>query len=487
MKEGTKAGSLKVLSDGDVQRVHATALALLENPGVRCESDLFLDVFQKGGAKVDRETRVVRLPAQMVDAAISTAPSSFTLCGRDPEMDLLLEPGRVYYGMGGTAEPFFWDYDLGLPRTPTKVDMVNNTRVGHSLTNVDFIMTLCSAGDVPKDVAFFHEYDAVFRNTTKPIVISVVGRRHTRMILELAAAACGGETELRKRPWGMAMVTPVSPLQITKLNEGLMDAVEAGVPILYAPGPMMGATGPVTVAGTLALTIAESLFGLVLTQLIKPGSRVILKPDPNVMDMATGQCTYGSAEQSMARAAMAQIGRLYNVPTFTHAGGAESKLPDAEAAAQAMLGMLLDGLAGVTLTQTMGTLASGLYGSQEMLVICDEMVHMIKRVLAGITVTDATLALDVVRDVGHGGNFLSHDHTVEFFRKELFFPVLFRRQSIDKWKERGAKNITQVAHECVQEILAHAGPMSLPSGADEVLSETLRRIIAETDTMEADA
>jgi len=242
------------------------------------------------------------------------------------------------------------------------------------------------------------------------VIVSSLGRRYTAKLLEMAAAASGGEDELRRRPWVMVMMAPISPLQVALLNEGILEAAALDVPILYSPGPMMGATGPATVAGTLAQSIAESLFGLVLSQLIKPGIPFVLKPDINVMDMVTGQCTYGSAEQSLGRAAMAQLCRLYNLPTFTHAGGAEAKLPDAEAAAQAMMGMLLDGLAGVTLTQTMGTLASGKYGSVEMLVICDEIAHMIKRVLAGISVTDDTLALDVIREVGPGGHFLDHDH-----------------------------------------------------------------------------
>jgi trimethylamine--corrinoid protein Co-methyltransferase len=487
MKEGAKAGSLKLLSDEAAQRVHEAAVSLLEDPGVRSDSSLFLDVCRKGGAKVDGDSGVIRLPRDIVDWALKTAPASFVIYGRDPEGDLLAESGRVYYGMGGTAEPFFYDYDLGQPRLPTKADMVNCTRVGQALTNVDFVMTLCSAGDVPKNVAFFHEYDAIFRNTSKPMVVSVVGRKHTAMILEMAAAACGGETALRERPWGMAMVTPVSPLEITKLNEGMVEAIAFGVPVLYAPGPMMGATGPATAAGTLALTIAESLFGLVLAQMIQPGCKVILKPDPNAMDMVTAQCTYGSAEQSMARAAMAQIGRTYNLPIFTHAGGAESKMPDAEAAAQAMMGMLLDGLSGVTLTQTMGTLASGLYGSPEMAAICDEMVHMIKRVLSGVTVNDDTLAVDVVREVGHGRHFMDHDHTIKYFRQELFFPVLFRRQSVEQWKARGAKNITQVARERVLEILSKAGPVPMVNGADAALKDALRRAIAETEKMAADA
>ncbi len=481
MRANPNGGLLNVLSENEVERVNEAALELLEDPGVFSESDLVLDLFAKNGARVDQANRVVRVPREMVEAALQTAPRSFTLYGREPSKDLPIELGQVYYGMGGTSEPFFWDYDLKKPRAPTKADMVKNTRVGHALPHVAFVMALCSAGDVPRELIFFHEYDAIFRNTTKPVVVSVVGRHHTSRILEMAAAASGGEGEFRQRPSVVAMVTPVSPLQFTTLNEGIIEAAEFGVPILYSPGPMMGSTGPATVAGTLALAIAETLFGLVLAQLIKPGAPFLFKPDTNSTDMITAQCTYGSPEQSLGRAAMSQMGRFYGIPTFTHGGGVEAKLPDAEAAAEAMMGMLLNGLGRVTLTQAMGTLASGLYGAPEMLVICNEMVHMIERVLAGVEVNEETLALGVIREVGHNGHFLAHDHTLMHFRQELFFPELFRRQTIDDWLETGAHSITEVAHERVQEILAEAGPVALPPGADKALEQALRRASLETE------
>ena len=217
-------------------------------------------------------TRAIRVSPEMVDAALKTVPASFVLHGRrDPGMDLLIERDRVYYGMGGTSEPMFWDYDLWRPRQPTKADMVASTRIGHALPNIDFVQTLCMSGDMPTDQIFFHDFDAIFRNTTKPTVLNILERPFTQLLLGMAAAASGGEEALREQPSMLGIVTPVSPLKIAVMNEGIIDAVEAGIPILYSPGPMMGATGPATVAGTLALTTAEVLFGVVLTQLIKPG------------------------------------------------------------------------------------------------------------------------------------------------------------------------------------------------------------------------
>jgi trimethylamine--corrinoid protein Co-methyltransferase len=263
------------------------------------------------------------------------------------------------------------------------------------------------------------------------------------------------------------------------MNEGIVDAVQAGMPVLYSPGPMMGATGPATVAGTVAQTNAEVLFGLVLIQLIQPGAKVVLKPDSNAFDMKTSLCTYGSPEQNLGKAAMAQVAGRYDLPIYGMGGGVEAKVPDAEAASQAALNLLLNGLAGMTMSQSLGTMASGAYGCREMLVICDEIVHMVKRVLRGFDVTEETLAVDATREVGQGGSFLPHEHTVRHFRQELFFPSLFQRQSIEEWQESGALMAHQVAHERVLGILAEAGPISLPPSADAALEGALNRAVAQ--------
>ncbi len=486
MKQGIPGGTLNVLSDSDVQRIPEAALALLQDPGILSESDLFLDIFEQGGAPVDRDTGVIRVPADMVEAAVQSAPRSFVLHGRnDPAMDILLEPSRCYYGMGGTSEPQFFDYAGGDtaawgPRQPTKADMVASTRVGHALPNIDFVQTLCMSGDYPTGVIFFHDFDAIYRNTTKPTVINVLERPFTTRLLELAAAASGGESVLKEKPSVLGIVTPISPLKIVGMNEGLIDTVKAGVPVLYSPGPLMAATGPATVAGTLALTFAETLFGVVLVQMIQPGAPVVLKPDTDVFDMRAAQCTYGSPEQALGKAAAAQMGRFYDLPIYGLGGGVEAKVPGAEAAAEAMLNIVLNGLAGMTMSQSLGTLAFGLYGSQEMVVICDELVHMAKCVLEGVKVNDDTLGLDVIRDVGHGGSYLSHDHTMRHFRKELFFPTLFQRESIAQWVEGGKKLGHELAHERVEEILAEAGPVDLPPGADEALARALNKVVGET-------
>lgn len=476
MKTGARGGSLAVLDEAQMRRIYQASLDLLMDPGFFSESDLFLEIFEKGGAKVNRSERTIRVPQDMVEWAIQSAPKSFVLHGRnDPAMDLLIELGHVYYGMGGTSEPMIWDYEQRKPRKPTKQDMVNSTRIGQTLPDIDFVQTICMSGDQSTDQIFFHDFDAIFRNTTKPTVLNILERPFTQHLLEMTAAASGGEDNLRQKPCALGIVTPVSPLKIAVMNEGIVDAVQAGIPILYSPGPLMGATSPATVAGTTALTNAEVLFGLVLVQLIQQGAPVVLKPDTDVFDMKTSQVTYGSPEQDLGKIAMVQLAKFYHLPIYGLGGGVEGKLPDAEAAAEAMQTMLLVGLAGMTMGQALGSMAFGMYGSPEMVVICDEIAHMVKRILAGFEVNDDTLALDVIRKAGYGGNYLGLKHTSQHFRKEMFFPSLFKRLTIDEWIAEGSRSIEDVAHQKVLSILEKAGPVELLPGADAELERAFNR------------
>ena len=480
MKLGVSNNALRVITEADEERIFKASLELLMDPGFYSESDLFLDIFKKGGAIVDRSARTIKIPEDMVQRALEVAPKTFVLYGRnDPAKDIQIELGNTYFGMGGTSEPLFWDFELRRSRQPTKQDMINSTRVGHALTHIDFVQALCMSGDMPTGHTFFHDFDAIFRNTTKPTVINILERPFTQSLLEMAAAASGGEDLLRQKPSMLGIVTPVSPFKIAVMNEGIIDAVKAGVPILYSPGPLMGASAPATVAGTVVMTNTEVLFGVVLTQLIKEGSPIVLKPDTDVFDMKTSQVTYGSPEQDLGKVAMVQLARRYGLPIYGLGGGVDSKLPDAQAAAEAMETLMMVSLAGMTMCQSLGTLAFGMFGSQEMTVICDEMVYAIKRILDGFTVDDDTLGLDVIRSVGFDGNYLEQPHTIRHFRKEMFFPSLFRRQTNDQWVKAGSKPIDQVAHEKVLDILENAKPVELLPGADAELGRALNRAISK--------
>ncbi len=476
MKKGVSGVSLKMVSGSALEKIHDGSVKLLEDVGIYSESDLILDIFKQGGANVDGPNRVIRVLKDMVEEALRLAPESFVLYGRSPESDILLEPGMVYFGSGGSPEPFIWDYNEKKKRLSTKQDMIDCTRLAETLKNIDFVGSICCAGDKHEDMQLFHEYDALLRNTNKPLLYSAPSRYHTQKFIEMAAIASGGMDQLLKRPSIGIFTETVSPMKVGKYSDGAIEAAQKGIPVIVALAPMMGATSPATKAGTLVQGNAEALFGVVLAQLVNPGAPVIYGPGTGTFDMSICEYSYASPEQAAARAVVAQLGELYQLPTYNLGGAAEAKMPDAEAGAQAMMGMLINAMSGITLTKVLGTLASGMYGSKEMLLICDEIALMVKEVLKGVEVNDETLALDVIRDVGFTGNFLNHEHTAEVFRDEFFFPNLFKRRHIDDWEKASKKSILEVTHQKVNDMLAASKPVELPNGADEELNRLLEEI-----------
>jgi trimethylamine--corrinoid protein Co-methyltransferase len=475
MKMGPKGELLNVLAPGEIARIHESSQRLLEEHGVRCDSEALRQVLARGGARIAPDGRTARIPRALVEWALRSAPRSFVFCGRDPAYDLLVEPPRVYYGLGGSPVPFCWDRDAQAVRPAVEADVATATRVGHALPHVDFVMSLASAGDAPEAIHYLREYRAILTNTTKPVIYSAPDRASAAAFLEMAAIASGGEAQFARRPSVMLFTQPVSPLQVASYNEGMMEFAAAGAPILYSPGAMMGATSPATLAGALVQGNAETLVGVVLSQLFRPGTPIVYGPHTPVMDMRTARCTYAGTEQALGRAAMAQLARHLGLPSFSTGAGSDANVADLQAGAEATMGIFLNGLAGLTLTQTMGTMGGGIFGSLEMLVICDEIVGMAKRVLRGIEVTEETLAEEVIAAVGPGGHFLDQAHTAQTYRREFFFPALFSRLGLEEWQGSGQQRAEAAARARLEELLRPRAPALLPAAAEQALEDCVAR------------
>ncbi|RLG49406.1 MAG: trimethylamine methyltransferase, partial [Thermoproteota archaeon] len=192
LKRGLRGGYLKLLSNKELESIHMASLEVLEDTGMRCESEIILKAFREMGANVDEKEKNVKIPQHLVKEALGKAPSQFVLCGRLRENDILLEGSRVYFGLGGTPTPYIRDLETGEFRRPTKRDVADATKLGDALENIDFIMSIAGAFDVPYQAEYLHEFDAMFRNTSKPIVYSAPGYTTAKLVLEMAAAIAGG-------------------------------------------------------------------------------------------------------------------------------------------------------------------------------------------------------------------------------------------------------------------------------------------------------
>ena len=287
-------GLWSILSNEEARSMHMAALEILEKTGMFSESEKIIKVFKDAGAEI--EGRKIKIPQYLVEESLKKAPKTVILYGRNPKNSILLEDGRIYFGLGGTPTPYIRDVETGEFRRPGKKDVEECTRLGDALPNLKFIMTIAGAFDVPYEVEYIHEFEALFNNTSKPIVFATPGEDAAKRVLEMASVIVGGMEELSKKPILGVYCETASPLQFTIPNENIIVLAKAKVPIVLGPIPMTGSTAPVTVAGCALIGTCENLAVITLAQLVNPGTPVIYAGWGATMDPLTSRCAYGAPE-----------------------------------------------------------------------------------------------------------------------------------------------------------------------------------------------
>jgi trimethylamine--corrinoid protein Co-methyltransferase len=413
----------------------------------------------------------------MVREALTTAPGRILIYDRCGQEAMLLEEGRVYFGSGSDTP---WTIDVwdGRRRAAEKRDVAKAAVVADALDDIDFVMSMGIAGDVPKATSYLHQFEAMLLNTTKPIIFTADGERDAADILSMAEVATGSREQLKATPFVILYAEPSSPLQHSRTAAAkLLLCARRGVPVVYIPTVMLGATGPVTSAGALAVANAEALSGLVMHQLASPGAPFIYGGSAPPMDMRTMICSYGAAEAVLNDAFMIAMSRHYRLPVFCTAGCSDAQTFDQQAGMEAGYSLLFLSLAGGNLIHDLGYIGAGATSSMEMLVLCDETAGMLRRSMRGLDISPETLALDVVERVGPGGNFLAETHTLEHYKSHLYFTELLNRRDHDSWRKVGARDYGQRAADKVRQIIEHHRPRQL----DKTVVQKVRAIVADRD------
>jgi trimethylamine---corrinoid protein Co-methyltransferase len=308
--------TLSVFTPGEIHDIHAATLTVLERSGVWVELDEALDVFGDGGCHVDRESRMVRFPPSVVEAAIAAAPASWTLCGRDPARDIVFEPGRVGFANFGEGLMVV-DARSGELRASTKQDLADTARLVDALSDIDCFEVALGCGDAPPESATIHNYQATVLNCTKPSCTGPQDGYAVHRYVEMAAAAVGGIDELRRRPILMLGTCPVSPLKLPReFCEIVIESARLGMPVEVLSMAMAGGSAPVTLAGTLVTHNAEVLAGITLAQLTEPGTRVVYGSSTTAMDLRFAAASVGSPEMALISAGVAQLARQYRLPSY---------------------------------------------------------------------------------------------------------------------------------------------------------------------------
>lgn len=468
---------LNILSRDEIEAVHLTILQVFEKTGVRVYSNKALEMLKNAGAEVDEKTFRVKVPSYLVEESIKSAPKHVHLYGRNPKLRLKLEKDNFYTVLASTV-PNVIDPENFERAQGKKEYVAKAAKVMDALPNIHVAAQFCLALDCPPEVQDLHELEAVFTNTVKPVMAIAYSPKGARKIIEMAAVIKGGMDRLRKEPLLFVYSEPTSPLEYSEeAVDALIETAKLGIPVLSAPCVQAGATGPVTLAGTLVQSFVENLTGLILAQLTRKGTPSIIGEVSTIMDMRTAVMGYGAPELSVINAASSQLAHYYGLPFFGTGGCSDSKLPDEQAVAEAATSLLTAMLSGTNLIHDIGYIEGAMTGSLEMVVIVDELFSMLSRIIKGMRVDEETLALDVINDIGPGGHYLAHKQTLRFVSEEHWFPSLIDRRRYEPWKADGAKDMLTRAREKLQKILREHETEPLP----EEVKQKLEGIIKEAE------
>jgi trimethylamine--corrinoid protein Co-methyltransferase len=438
---------MRVLSNSQIKEIHLAACEILERTGSLIHNKEAQDLLHSHGAVVGKND-VVRIPYSLVDRSLQTVPERFVLCNREGERKYRMETGKTHFS------PLVDNIDIIDPHTQKRRKYVSSdakkmaTVMDYS-RHMDVVQVGAFADDLPPDIVDRVNVREMMLYQRKAISFSPKGPDALLDIIEMGAIVAGGYDELRLNPYLMKLGEPISPLvHDDHAIKELMICAEYEMPIVYYPIPMGGATAPATSAGLLAQAHAESLAGLVIHQLVKPGAPFLYGGVATVMDMKSTACVYGGPELYLQCAALADIATYFELPFWGTAGCTDTVALDEQGAAEIGMSCLLAVLSGANLVHDVGLLDQASLVDPVTILFCDEVIDHVKHFMGGIQLSPENFALDVIDAVGAGGNYLSEAHTLGHFRK-FWTPKYFTRPSLDGLAD---KNLVESLNEKVLEI-----------------------------------
>ena len=482
---GLLGGRFQPLTETEIERIHDTALTLLDEIGMANPIPILKEKAISVGCKMGEQGRLC-FPRALVEDVIAAAPRNMVLYGREARHDIEYQGTRVHFGASGEAVRLL-DPNTGAYRPSTLLDIYDCGRLVDSLEHIHDYSRWMIATDL-NDIreADINTAYACFAATSKNVALSFDDAQNVEPVLQMAQVIAGSEKKFRERPFcngGGCCV--VSPLAYGEENsKACIASTRFHSPVWVVVAPQAGATAPAALAGTLAQSVAEALAGILLVQIVVPGHPVILGPWPFVSDLRTGAFSGGGGEEGILNAAAAQFANYYDLPCSVSAGMTDAKLPDNQAGYEKGINITLAAMAGAnSIGEAAGMMGSLMGCSFESLVIDNDMIGCIQRALRGIEVNEDTLSLDVIREVvlDGPGHFLSHRQTLELMETEYLYPKVADRASIEDWEQEGSLDIRQRALKQVREILSSHYPKYIDSPIDAKLREMFPIRLTEED------
>ncbi len=468
----------RILDNRQIERIHHAVLRILDEVGVRVNHPEALDLLAGHGARI-MDHHLVRIPSFLVEDAIASAPANLVICDRNQTPVMELGGRRSYFGTG-TDLPRTVDLKTREIRDTRADDIITSTIISDALPNIDFIGSYGLPGDVPTGLHYIRCFQLEAENSIKPIFFTAESVVDLAVIWEMACIIAGGPEALADRPFLISYNEPTSPLAHSKEALGkLMFCARNRIPVNYAPALLAGSTGPVTLAGALVVAVAEALSGLVIHQLTRKGAPISSGVAATTMDMLEATVSYTSPEFRLTHSACADLFHHYGLPVWGTAGCSDSQYPDLQTGAEYGFTLLNAALDGANLIHDCGYLGQGFVASPELIIFADETIGMVKRYLRGFEIDSEHLALDVIKQVGPGGNFLQEKHTLDFFMQEHWQPRIFNRKNLANWIKDGQKKTDDKLLAKAREILDTHQPEPLAaqikSGLDSIWKEAKKK------------
>ncbi len=469
---------LQILSDTQIDRIYQATLECLQRTGVEIRNATARKLLMDAGAKSDGMR--IRIPPHIIEDALVSVPESFNIWGRDQEHHIQIEPGSRLFGPGPTCT-YFIDPQTGERRKTRRKDPAYTARVCQALENIDYVMSLGLIDDVTPTLASVYEFAEMITHTLKPVLAWAFDLNHLKDIYRIALMLTDSEAEFRKRPIFGFFSTYQAPLiQTDKDLANCLWATTHGIPVIYLGGGIAGITAPVTGAGLLVIQLSNALSGLAILQLNQPEAPVCIGGVPLPMDLQTARPVYGGPEMSLYSAACCEILRSLGVPFMGTAGASESKVVDQQAAIESTMQIIFASLSGAAMVHDIGFLDCADTGSLEMLVMNDEIIGMTKRAMRGIEVNDDTLMLDLINQVGPGGEFASATETARRCRREIFNSKLMDRDPWPAWELNGAAAMLDRIRQRLEQILTNGQQLSV----SKKTANKIEAILAEAEERE---
>jgi len=469
---------LTILSEEEVEKIHQTSLRILEEIGLHIPNEEILSIIEKNGAEVDWDRSIVRFPESLVMRAVSGVGKDFTKSPAYWDKHIPLGKGEFILWM--CSQPEVVELSRNIKRRGTHEDMIKGITVGNVLPNVGLVEPHGLPGEVPPKVVDVYCWRYLYTYARKPCHTWIYSTRSAKYVIEMAKAVAGGEEELKRKKTLLYFAETVSPLRYAPYTLEIMLLMSKyEVPIYIGPMVTAGGSGPVTLAGTVALCNAEILSEIVLVWLLNPNQALVYPGLASIIDLRRGLISYGAPEQALLAIAAVQMAKRYRMACCCNIHLSDSNLADFQRGYEAAATVAFALSAGVEMIGIVGCAGAGFMASNpgcqslEQLIIDNECADYIKRILRGFEVNDETLAFNLMKKVGVGRTFIGEEHTVRHMREEHFFPTLFNRKSYHEWQADGSTSIAERARKRLEAILAKNYP------PDPVIDHTTEKILDE--------